>query len=155
MKVNKTSGSTGVWLKKDEIRSGDKLKIVSEASLVEGQNGVQLVAKVRQRGSNDAFNTAINNTSKNALIDKYGDDTADWVDKVVTAITEKALIAGKRSIILYLVPEGYELKETEDGFMTILPADIQTAPVKKTTEPTLAGEDDRDIPEITKADIPF
>jgi len=73
----------------------------------------------------------------------------------VTAITEKALIAGKRSIILYLVPEGYELKETEDGFMAILPADIQTAPVKKTTEPTLAGEDDRDIPEITKADIPF
>lgn len=160
MKVNKTSGSSGAWLKKEDIRSGEKLMISSEASLVEGQNGAQLVAKVRRKGSNDLFNTAINNTSKNALIDAFGDDTADWNGKVVTAITEKAVIAGKRSLILYLIPEGYELKEGSDGFMTIEREAIQIQSRKREPEYEPADEDTREAPlpdeeMINPEDVPW
>lgn len=148
MKVTRTSGSGGAWLKKAEFKSGDGLKIASEAGLVEGQNGTQLVVKVNQRGSTEALNVAINTPSKNALIEAFGDDTKDWVGKVVTGVTEKAIIAGKRSIILYFVPEGFELKETDDGFMTISRGDIQVAPSKvtKTVREEVAGEDDREAP---------
>jgi hypothetical protein len=157
MKVNRTSGSTGAWIKKEEVRSGTKLKIMTEAQLVEGQNGSQLVAKVRLQGSTSDVNASINNTSKNALIDAYGDDTADWVNKVVTVETEKALIAGKRSIIMYLVPEGYGLKESEDGFMTIARLG---APKSKTEPEYESTEDTREAPlpdetTITADDVPW
>jgi hypothetical protein len=151
MKVNASSGSTGAWIKKEELKSGERLKIMTEAQLVEGQNGAQLVAKVRRSGIQDQFNVAINNTSKNGLIRAYGDDTADWVDKVVTAVTEKTIIGGKRSVILYLVPEGYELKETEDGFMAI---------GRKTEGVEISREDTREAPlpdetTITADDVPW
>lgn len=146
MKVQRTSGSTGAWLKKDELKSGEPLKIVSEASLVEGQNGVQLVMKVRTKGSQDALNTAVNNTSKNALIDAFGEDTKDWVDQVVTAVTEKAIIAGKRALVLYLVPKGYELTDGEDGFMVIQRVAEEAPKTKKAKVQETADEDTREAP---------
>lgn len=147
MKVTRTSGSTGAWLKKDELKSGEPLKIVSEAGLVEGQNGPQLVAKVRRKGETDAYNIAINNTSKNALIELYGDDTKDWVDKVVTAETEQTRIGGKRSTILYLIPEGFEMGETDDGFVAIKRKDVQIGSTKKERTVDVDSEEDlRDAP---------
>lgn len=155
MKVNRSSNSGGAWLNKETIQNGDQLKIVTEAQLVEGQNGAQLVAKVRERGGSDSVNVSINNTTKNALIEAYGDDTKDWVNKIVTAAKERAVIAGKRSTILYLIPEDYELQEGADGFMTITRSAVQVAPTSVKARRTKkeevieedADEDLRDAPD--------
>lgn len=146
MKINKTGGAGGAWLKKDDIKSGEPLKIVSEAAMIEGQNGSQLVAKVRQKGGADSLNVAINNTSRNALIEAFGDDTTNWVNKIVTAVTEKAIIAGKRSTILYLVPEGYSIVDGADGFVTIQAdaVEIDPEPAPKTRRAPLPVEDTAD-----------
>lgn len=120
MKVSKSSGTGGAWLKKDELKNGDILKIVSEATEVEGQNGIQLVAKCRIKGwTGEAFNFAINNASKNALIDAFGDDTTLWMNKELTVETEKGIFAGKRGIALYVIPTGFSVSTDDAGYVVI------------------------------------
>lgn len=120
MKVSRTTGGGGAWLKKDELKNGDILKIVSEATEQEGQNGVQLVAKCRVKGqTGDAVNMAINSASKNALIDAFGDDTESWMNKELTVEVEKGIFAGKRGIALYLVPHGFVVSTDAGGYVVI------------------------------------
>lgn len=131
MKVTRSSGTGGSWLKKEELANGDILKLVSEAVEVEGQNGQQLVAKCRVKGyTGDAVNVAINSASKNALIDAFGDDTALWVNKELTVEVERGIFAGKRGIALYLVPEGFSVSTDAGGYVVITkdggaPSEIQ------------------------------
>lgn len=144
-KVTKSSGSGGMWLKKDELKNGDIMKLVSEAKDEEGQNGTQLVAKCRIKGQEgDAMNVAINKPSKNALIDAFGDDTKEWVGKLLTIQVEKGVFAGRRGIAMYLVPEGFELTEDEGGYLVILK-------IGGTTEKNTVADD----VEIDPDDIPF
>lgn len=120
MKINRTGGAGGAWLKKEELKKGDIIKIVSEAGEIEGQNGPQLVAKVRVKGqTGEAVNMAINSASRNALIDAYGDDSKLWVDKILTAEVEKGIFAGKRGIMLNLIPEGFESTTDSAGYIVI------------------------------------
>lgn len=156
MKVTKSLSTGGAWLKKEDLKSGDKLKIVSEAEMVIGTLGQQLVVKVRRQGTTEPVNVAINQTSKNALIEAYGDDTKDWVDKVITVAVERAIINNKRSVIVYLVPAGFVLTEASDGSVTITSADIQLEPAHPVTRAVAAkknpliddstDEDRRDAP---------
>lgn len=119
MKVSKSSGG-GAWLDKKTLRDGDMAKLVTEAQDVEGQNGMQLVAKIKIKGGDpEPKNLAINAPSKNALIDAFGDDTQGWMEKLLTLHTEKTLIAGKRGIAVYLIPEGYEVGEDAGGYLVI------------------------------------
>lgn len=143
MKVTKSSGTGGVWLKKDELKTGDIMKIVSEATEVEGQNGIQLVAKCRIKGAQgDAVNFAINNASKNALIDAFGDDTALWMNKELTIETERGIFAGKRGIALYVVPDGFKVSTDDAGYVVIKREG--STPVS-----------DNGLDEINPEDIPF
>jgi len=120
MKINRTGGAGGAWLKKEELKTGDVLKLVSEAGEIEGQNGPQLVAKVRVKGqTGEAVNMAINSASRNALIDAYGDDSKLWVDKLLTTEVEKGIFAGKRGIMLNLIPEGFETTTDSNGYIVI------------------------------------
>lgn len=122
MKVSKSSGG-GAWIDKKSLRNGDKIKIVSEAIEMDNQQGgTQLVAKVRVKGSPEAaVNLSINSATKNALIEAFGDDTASWVDQILTAHLEKTMIAGKRGIALYLVPDNFEVTEDAAGYVVVLP----------------------------------
>lgn len=153
MKVSKSSGG-GAWIDKKTLRNGDLIKIVSEAGAVESQQGgTQLVAKVRVKGSAEgAQNLAINSPTKNALIEAYGDDTADWQDKVLVAHIEKTVIAGKRGIALYLVPEGFEVGEDTSGYIVVVPKGSSSFPAgtAKTEE-----EEDEPSQDINPDDIPF
>jgi hypothetical protein len=127
-KVTKSTG--GAWLDKKALKTGDVIKIVSEAMDEEGQNGTQLVALVRVKGwTGEAQKLSINSPSKNALIDVFGDDTKNWQGQLLTAHIEKTMIAGKRGIALYLIPEGYELTEDQAGYLVIVKeGDDQPAP---------------------------
>ena len=141
MKVNK---STGSWLDKKSLVTGDIIKIVSEAEDVPSNlgdgSGTQLVAKVLvKRTSKEAQNFAINAQSKNALIDAFGDDTANWKDKVVTVNIEKTIIAGKRGIAAYLIPDGMVLKESDDGFVYIGHIDSDGGNIRGTVERNANG----------------
>lgn len=119
MIIEKTSGINGAWLDKKELQSGDIAKLTTEAKWVDGTNGKQLVAKIRVKGQNEDKNTAINTPSRNALIDAFGDDSNAWVGKHLTIKTESGVFAGKRGIAMYLIPEGYELKEDGGGYLII------------------------------------
>src|SRR5205085_1264392 len=107
MEFNKSSG--GAWLDKKELKGGEIVKLVTEAIEEEGQNGAQIVTKVRVKGdTGDAKKLAINGPTKNALIDAFGKDSKYWCGPLLTVHIEKTVIGGKRGIALYLVPEGFE-----------------------------------------------
>ena len=147
MKINRTGGAGGAWLKKEELRNGDIIKLVSEAGEIEGQNGPQLVAKARVKGqTGEAVNMAINSASRNALIDAYGDDSKLWVDKLLTVEVEKGIFAGKRGIMLNLIPEGFESTTDSAGYII-----IQRKGGTPTSEPTQEYHEAQINPE----DIPF
>lgn len=160
MKFTKNGGTQGAWLDKKELRTGDILKLVSEAKEVEGQNGKQVVAKCRLKGGpEEAKNVSINSPSKNALIEAFGEDSKDWVDKLLTVNIEKMMIGGKRVIALYLVPEGFELKEDDEGYVKVLRQDGTDAPVATDPAdmPAVVGNSAPEYPEedINPDDIPF
>ena len=144
MIVSKSSGG-GSWLDKKTLNNGDIAKLVTEAEEVEGQNGSQLVAKIRVKGGGEAQNVAVNAPSKNALMEAFGDNTENWVDKHLTVSVEKTLIAGKRGIALYLIPEGFKLGEDSNGYLVI----TKIGGEEKTTPPEYPSE------EINPDDIPF
>lgn len=120
MKVTASSNIGGKWIDKKTLLSGTKAKIKTEATEQPSQQGgTQLVAKLLVQGQMEPQNVAINKPSKNALISAYGDDTNDWIDKVLTIHTETAIVSGKRGVALYLIPEGFELKEDAGGYLVI------------------------------------
>lgn len=121
VKVQMSGGVGGKWLDKKELASGDVIKLTTEAQEVPSQQGgMQLVAKALVKGGDkEAKNLAINTPSKNALIQAFGDDTQEWVGKLLSVHVEKTVIAGKRGIALYLIPEGFEQGETDDGYIVV------------------------------------
>ena len=143
MKFSKSSGG-GAWLDKKALENGDIAKLTSEAVEVEGQNGPQIVAKIRIKGDDgEAKNVAINGPTKNALIEAFGEDSKAWVGQYLTVHTEKTMIGGKRGIALYLIPEGYEMGEDTGGYIVVVPKGAEKA----------APTESRD--EIDDSNIPF
>lgn len=153
MKYTKTQSVSGNWIKGKDVDSGSKCKLVSETTPVEsqftnkdGSKKNQDVAKIRFQGKDEVFNISINKVSINALIDAFGEDSVKWQGNVLTAITEKVIVGGKRQVALYLVPEGYELKESADGFMY-----VSKEGDEEKEEKTIEVPED----ELDPADIPF
>lgn len=140
MKVTQSSGVSGKWIDKKSLKTGDKVKIKSEATEQPSQQGgMQLVAKLLVQGQTEALNVAINKPSKNALIVAFGDETSNWIDKTLTAHVETAIVSGKRGIALYLLPEGFEVKEDAGGYLVV----------------SKVGEVDTYPESINPEDIPF
>jgi hypothetical protein len=124
---SKNESVQGKWVNKKEIVSGSSCRIVSETEPQpsnfkndDGSPSVQDVAKVRFEGSDEPVNVAINRPSINALVDAFGEDSRNWMNKPLKAVTEKTVVAGKRGIALYLVPQGYEVTEDAGGYVVIV-----------------------------------
>jgi hypothetical protein len=111
----------------------------------------QLVAKCKVKGMDGEFNLAINSPSKNALIDAFGSDTKNWVGKLLTAAIEIGIFAGKRGVMLNLVPEGYVVAEDAAGYIVIRPKVEPPAVVAKQTGPFA----EYPVEDINPDDIPF
>lgn len=147
MKVQASSNIGGKWIDKKTVLSGSKAKIKTEATEQPSQQGgTQLVAKLLIQGQTEALNVAINKPSKNALVAAFGDETMDWIDKVLTVQTEKTIVSGKRGVAMYLIPEGYELSEDVGGYVVI----SKIGETKEVKTPTNYTEE-----EINIDDIPF
>jgi hypothetical protein len=117
----------GKWAKASEIKPGTKAKIVSETtpqpSTFLDKNGMpktQDVCKVQFQGNTEALNVNLNRATINGLVDAFGEDSAAWMNKILTTDTERVKVGGKTVHALYLVPEGYEKVDDENGFTVIV-----------------------------------
>jgi len=148
MQIEKSSGIGGAWVNKKELKNGDLVKIKSEATWIDGQNGKQLVAKIRVKGQMEDVNTAINTPTKNALIEAFGTESADWVDKPLTVAVEAGIFAGKRGVMMNLIPEGFTLGEDSGGYIVISKAGKVTPPAEYTRSKASIEEgiDPEDVP---------
>jgi hypothetical protein len=138
MEVTKSGGIGGSWIDKKALKSGDLIKLTTEAEWVPSSlnpEEKQLVAKCKIKGTDGEFNLAINSPSKNALIDAFGTDTKNWVGKLLTAAVESGIFAGKRGVMLNLVPEGYVIAEDAAGYIVIRPKVEPPAVVARASEP--------------------
>src|SRR3990167_3456597 len=138
MQYTKSSGVGGAWVKASEIVSGTKCKLVSETAPQPSEFGTQDVAKIRFQGEEgEAKNVRINKPSINALIDAFGEDSKVWIGNVLTAVTEKMVVSGKRVTALYLVPKGYSLGEDEGHYLVITKdgATVKSGPTEETINP--------------------
>jgi hypothetical protein len=117
---------TGGWAKAAELKEGQKAKIVDECQPIEsqflddkGNKKTQDVCKVRFEGFADALNVNLNRATIKGLVEAFGKDSKDWIGNVLTVHTEKVAVAGKRVTALYLVPEGFEVGENDEGYVEI------------------------------------
>lgn len=148
--ATKSSGVGGKWLDKKTLKSGDIAKIKTEATEQASQQEgkTQWVCKLLVKGQTESLNFAINGQSKNALIDAFGEETLNWIDKTLTIQIEKTVIAGKRGIAAYLIPEGFEMTEDAGGYIVITRIGGAKEP-SRTLPPEAIAED------INPDDIPF
>lgn len=107
MKVEKTVSKylSGDYAQQNNI---SELEILTEAKNEEGEFGLKLVCKVKT--NDEELNWTINPTSKNALIDQFGDDTAKWIGKFVPI--DVALMANQKRAIFI---NAEKLKKKQEG----------------------------------------
>ena|SRR3990167_7471408 len=134
----------GSWVKAADLKSGMRAKIVSETnpepSQFQNKDGSvksQDVCKVKFDGFDEAFKVALNRATINGLVEAWGEDSADWQNKVLTVETEKMRVGGKAVVALYLIPAGFERIDDENGYAIIVPQGLKTA-----LERTKETEDD-------------
>jgi hypothetical protein len=53
-------------------------------------------------------------------VDAFGEDSAGWQGHALSVETEKMRVAGKAVVALYLIPEGYERIDDENGYAMIV-----------------------------------
>lgn len=155
----KNQGVSGAWVKGKDIVSGTKAKLVSETTPIksqfkdkDGNDKMQDVSKVRFEGKNETFNIGLNRATIEGLIDAFGEDSKDWINKMLIATTEKVMVGGKRVVALYLVPEGYVLEEDDDGYMQVVSLNKEKKEVKEVKKmPVVEYPED----DINLEDIPF
>jgi hypothetical protein len=113
----------GAFVKASEVVSGTKCKLITETnpteSIWEGKTIKNNVAKIRFQNDQEEKNVNVNRPTINALVDAFGEDSNNWIGKVLTAHTEKMVVGGKRVTALYLIPEGYKLTEDMNGYIVI------------------------------------
>ncbi len=149
-RYTKAVSVSGNWIKAADVAQGTKAKIKSETNPIPSQftdkNGApknQDVAKVVIQGSPDAVNVGFNRATINGLVEAFGEDSVNWIDKVLTVHVESMNVGGKRVKALYFVPEDFEVGEDDGGYIVV-------KKIGEKTNSQVAPED-----EITPDDIPF
>lgn len=154
MKYQQQSSLSGAWVDKTKIHNGQRAKIVSEAKSMpsnfqddKGNVKNQDVAKVHFEGDKEAVNVSLNRATINGLISAFGDDSVNWMGHYLTAEVEKVRVAGKSVTAMYLIPEGYEKVDDDEGYAVIQKKNV------KQSEPEIPiiGMED----EIDDKSLPF
>lgn len=148
-----TISAGGQWLDKKTLKNTDVIKLVTEAVEVEGQNGKQVVAKALVKGGDkEPKNIGINRPSMSALIDAFGKNSKNWMDKPLGVYTENTRVAGKAGIGLWLIPEGYEAANDNNGFMVVTRKErTNKVDIDSVADMDSSAKED----EINPEDIPF
>ena len=106
MKVQKDSGR---FLNAEDVTDQELAKIVNEGEAVESQFGARLQIGLKIASGEDKILT-LNPTSKNALIEAYGDDTKDWAGKEARVHIVKTMVSGKTKQVIYLTHPNRDLE---------------------------------------------
>lgn len=152
MKYQQTSSVSGAWVKGSEVVNGSKCKLVSEAKPIpsqfkdnKGNAKNQDVAKIRFAGEEgEAKNISLNRATINALVDAFGDDSVAWQGQLLTAHTERVVVSGKRVTAVYLVPDGFEVSEDDNGYVIIKRTGEAASTIQTADEDN--GFDAEDVP---------
>lgn len=95
--------------KGQDIKNGDLVIITNSGKEMEGQFGTQTIFNIKKGTVEMAM--SFNQTSINAMIDEYGDDSELWIGKEVKIHSIKQNVAGKFLDVYYVAPIGYEMGE--------------------------------------------
>src|SRR3990167_5565974 len=133
----KSVNVSGAWAKGSDLTSGSKAKMVSETNPQasqflnkDGSMKTQDVCKIRFEGKPEPLNISLNRATINALVDAFGEDSKNWMGQVLVVETEKMRVAGKAVTATYLIPDGYERIDDENGYAVIVKSGskVETAP---------------------------
>jgi len=120
--------SSGAWVDKASLKNGTRAKIISETRNepskflnTDGSPKMQDNCKVQFEGATEAVNISLNRATLNALVEAYGEDSLNWMNKTLTVEVEKMRVAGKAVIALYLIPKGFKKIDDADGYAIIVP----------------------------------
>lgn len=153
MQYSKASSVGGNWADKTLLKNGQRAKIVTESvpteEVYEGKPKTRNIVKVMFEGDKESKNVDLNRATVNGLIDSFGTDSTDWMEKYLTVHLEKMLVGGRRVTAMFLVPEGFEVAEDAGGFLVV--SRIGVAPAEA-ADP-LADQFTED--DIKPEDIPF
>ena len=126
-KYTKSQNISGEWVKGSEVQSGTRCKLVSETNPTpsqflnkDGSVKMQDVAKILFSGDTEPKNISLNRATINGLVDAFGEDSNDWQNHVLVLETEKVRVAGKAVTAVYLVPDGYERVDDDNGYTVIV-----------------------------------
>ena len=151
----KSSSVSGSWADKRAIheKGVKNAKIVSETrpepSMFKnektGEPQTQDVCKVRFAGIEGDFNLSLNRATLNGLIEAFGEDSQDWMNKVLTV----NVLEGSKGFSVYLIPEGFERVRDDNNYVVITKIGGQSnvsQTLKKDEEiPTINIDDEEDI----------
>lgn len=141
MAIFKKQTSSGPFLKKGEdIKQGDLVEIASEGRQEQGEYGTQNIFLIKTASKEG--NMSLNQTTINALVDAYGEDSKAWIGKQAKVTAIKQMVAGKLMNVFYLSHPDAEI--SDDGVFYIPGAQKE----QKSAIPT-------DEERINPDDIPF
>lgn len=107
MKFKKTAEGRFAKLGED-FKDNDILLITGDSIEQEGEFGTQVLFPVKTI-KGDEKNLSFNATSRNRLIDIYGDESEKWVGKEVQVHVVKQNVGGKMKDVVYLCAPGQEM----------------------------------------------
>jgi len=157
MKYQKQSTLSGKFIKGSDLLGIKEAKIVSETTPQpsqftnkDGSPKNQDVCKIRFKGKEEVFNISLNKATINGLVDAFGDDSVNWQNKVLGVETEKVRVAGVARVAIYLIPQGYEKVDNDEGFAEIVKMGLEKQINQPDDIPVIDEENDIDV-----KDIPF
>ena len=110
MKLQKKENAGGQFIdKKADIKNGDIVTILNGGVEHEGQYGVQFGLLINTKNGERVLD--LNQTTKNNLIDAFGDETESWIGKEVKVWVIRAMVGGKMCDIVYLSAKDWEMDD--------------------------------------------
>jgi len=134
-----------------DLKTGDIVKILDSGETEQGNFGEQTVFKIKTRNGDKKL--SFNQKTINVLIQEFGEDTENWMNKDVKVILHKTIIAGKKAIVPYLVTSDWQIDEYGELFKAGgvgTPNQPQNAP-----EPSNLPSETSTSDEVKVEDIPF
>lgn len=100
---------SGKFLSADDVVDQALATITNEGKEEESKYGTRLQIGLKIASGEDKILT-LNPTSKNMLIDQYGDDTKDWIGKEVRIHIVRTLVSGEMKRVIYLTHPNFDLE---------------------------------------------
>lgn len=155
-KVQNFTGGKFVDKKEISVKGIKRAKILTETNPEpgkypdeEGNIKMQDVCKVKFEGLDETgYKVALTKTVINGLVAAFGEDSREWIGKILTVETEKTRFGGKAGITLYLIPEGYEKVDNEEGYAEIRKIGLAKELAKTKSEEIPVIEEDIDVKNI-------